>query len=59
MHLSRGVSMFVTPRKGRYIVTRQQSHISSHAMSYMIFDDVEERERGERKISLFRETTAS
>jgi hypothetical protein len=45
--------------KNKYIGTRQQSHRSSHAVPHMIFDDVEEREQGERKRSLPRETTTS
>jgi hypothetical protein len=32
-----------------YIATRRLSHRSSHAIPHMTFDDVEERERGERK----------
>jgi len=39
--------------EGKYIATRQRSHSSSHAMPRRIFGDVEERERGERKKSLF------
>ena len=45
--------------KGNYIATRQRSHNTSHAMPRRIFGEVEERERGERKRLLFRETTAS
>jgi hypothetical protein len=45
--------------KSKYIDTRQQSHRSSHAVPRRIFDDVEEREKGERKRTLSRETTAS
>jgi hypothetical protein len=32
-----------------YIATRRLSHRSSHAIPHTNFDDVEERERGERK----------
>jgi hypothetical protein len=35
------------------------SHRSSYAMRRKIFDDVEESERGERKMLLLRETTTS
>jgi hypothetical protein len=45
--------------ESKYIGTRQQSHMSSHAVPHRIFDDVEEREQGERKRSLPRETTTS
>jgi hypothetical protein len=45
--------------RDRDIATRQLSHRSSHAMPHKNFDDVEERERGERKRSLLRETTTS
>jgi hypothetical protein len=45
--------------KSKYIDTRRQSNKSSHVVPRRIFDDVEEREQGERKRSLSRETTAS
>ena len=38
---------------GRYVATRQLSRTLSHAVPRIIFGDVEERERGERKRSLF------
>ena len=44
---------------GRYITTHQRSHRSYHTIPHRIFGDVEERERGERKRWLLRETTAS
>jgi hypothetical protein len=45
--------------KSKYIGIHQQSHRPSHAVPHQIFDDVEEREQGERKRSLPRETTTS
>jgi hypothetical protein len=45
--------------KSKYIGTRQQSHRSSHAVTHQISDDVEEREQGERRRLLPRETTTS
>jgi hypothetical protein len=42
-----------------YIATRQLSQRLSHAIPRTTFHDVEERERGERKRSLLRETTTS
>jgi hypothetical protein len=35
----------VVPSSGKYIATRQLSHISSHAVLRRIFADVEEREK--------------
>ena len=43
--------------EGMYIPTYQRSYRLSHAMPHMIFGDVEEREQGERKRWLPRETT--
>jgi hypothetical protein len=58
------VSLFTSPlqqfvAESKYIGTRQRSHRSSHAMPCKLFADVEERERGERKRPLLRETTTS
>jgi hypothetical protein len=41
--------------ESKYSGTRQRFHRSSHVIPLKIFDDVEERERGERKRSLLRE----
>ena len=45
--------------QGKYIATHRRSHSSSHAMPRRIFCDVKEREQGERKRSLFCETSDS
>jgi hypothetical protein len=51
--------MWLSYHESKYIGTRQQSHRSFHAVPHRIFDDVEEREQGERKRSLPREITTS
>lgn len=43
--------------QGKYIATHKPSHRSSHADPCRIFDDVDEREEGERMEWLFREAT--
>lgn len=45
--------------QGKYIATRKRFHTPSHAVTRRIFTDVEERERIEKKRSLFRETITS